>query len=112
MRTSSLKHALATLATAAPAVTGRMVSTVHTHISRRRAASPQDDASRRAPWSSRARRATLAVIPMLIVVMCGASAAQADFWSDAGSPYKGVTITGVSESTPPSNYVKDVLGDP
>ena len=31
-------------------------------------------------------------------------------WSDAGAPYKGVTIRGVSESTPPSNYVKDVLG--
>jgi multiple sugar transport system substrate-binding protein len=38
------------------------------------------------------------------------SAARADFWSDAGAPYKGVTIHGVSESTPPSNYVKDVLG--
>jgi multiple sugar transport system substrate-binding protein len=37
------------------------------------------------------------------------SAAQADFWSDAGAPYKGVTIHGVSESTPPSNYVRDVL---
>lgn len=38
------------------------------------------------------------------------SAAKADFWSDAAAPYKGVTIRGVSESTPPSNYVKDVLG--
>ena len=37
------------------------------------------------------------------------SAAHADFWSDAAAPYKGVTIRGVSESTPPSNYVKDVL---
>ena len=36
--------------------------------------------------------------------------ARADFWSDAGAPYKGVTIRGISESTPPSNYVKDVLG--
>src|SRR4051794_28829756 len=36
--------------------------------------------------------------------------ARADFWSDAGAAYKGVTIRGVSESTPPSNYVKDVLG--
>ena len=33
----------------------------------------------------------------------------ADFWSDAAKPYQGVTIRGVSESTPPSNYVKDVL---
>ncbi len=38
------------------------------------------------------------------------SAAKADFWSDASAPYKGATIRGVSESTPPSNYVKDVLG--
>lgn len=37
------------------------------------------------------------------------SAAQADFWSDAGAAYKGTTIRGVSESTPPSNYVKEVL---
>jgi multiple sugar transport system substrate-binding protein len=35
--------------------------------------------------------------------------ARADFWSDAGAKYQGVTIRGVSESTPPSNYVKDVL---
>ena len=39
-----------------------------------------------------------------------ATFAKADFWSDAGAAYKGVTIHGVSESTPPSNYVKDVLG--
>jgi len=37
------------------------------------------------------------------------SVAQADFWSDAGAPYKGVTIQGVSESTPSSHYVRDVL---
>src|SRR6266542_3246799 len=43
-------------------------------------------------------------------LMSFGSAARADFWSDAGAPYKGVTIHGVSESTPPSNYVKDVLG--
>ena len=35
--------------------------------------------------------------------------AHADFWSDAAKPYAGVTIRGVSESTPPSNDVKDVL---
>ncbi|SDB04287.1 ABC transporter substrate-binding protein [Bauldia litoralis] len=44
-----------------------------------------------------------------IAMMVGASAAHADFWSDAGKAYEGVTIRGVSESTPPSNYVKDVL---
>jgi len=31
------------------------------------------------------------------------------FWAEAGKPYAGTTIRGVSESTPPSNYVKDVL---
>src|SRR5262245_19251371 len=43
------------------------------------------------------------------VMLASGGVAQADFWSDAAAPYKGVTITGVSESTPPSNYVKDVL---
>lgn len=42
-------------------------------------------------------------------LMAATSAANADFWSDAGAPYKGTTIRGVSESTPPSNYVKDVI---
>src|SRR3712207_994329 len=38
-----------------------------------------------------------------------AGQAQTDFWAEAGKPYAGTTIRGVSESTPPSNYVKDVL---
>ena len=33
----------------------------------------------------------------------------ADFWSDAGAKFQGVTLHGVTESTPPSNYIKDVL---
>ncbi|MEZ2128829.1 MULTISPECIES: extracellular solute-binding protein [unclassified Sinorhizobium] len=37
------------------------------------------------------------------------SPAWADFWSDAGAKFKGVTLHGVTESTPPSNYIKDVL---
>jgi multiple sugar transport system substrate-binding protein len=44
-----------------------------------------------------------------LALLIAAAPAKADFWSDAGAPYKGVTIHGVSESTPPSNYVKDVL---
>jgi multiple sugar transport system substrate-binding protein len=44
-----------------------------------------------------------------LAVFAVSSAAHADFWSDAAKPYQGVTIRGVSESTPPSNYVKDVL---
>src|ERR671911_739623 len=53
--------------------------------------------------------------PVLKTVLAAAalltliSAAKADFWSDAAAPYKGATIRGVSESTPPSNYVKDVI---
>ncbi|MDQ3870014.1 MAG: extracellular solute-binding protein, partial [Chloroflexota bacterium] len=31
------------------------------------------------------------------------------WWATAAAPYKGVTLRGVSESTPPSNYVKEVL---
>jgi multiple sugar transport system substrate-binding protein len=52
-------------------------------------------------------------------LMAGASAlllglgaglpAHADFWSDAGAKFEGVTLRGVTESTPPSNYIKDVL---
>jgi multiple sugar transport system substrate-binding protein len=34
---------------------------------------------------------------------------RADFWSDAGAPLKGTVIRGVTESTPPSNYIRDVL---
>jgi len=44
-----------------------------------------------------------------LLALAIASPALADFWSDAAAPYKGTTIRGVSESTPPSNYVKDVL---
>ena len=35
--------------------------------------------------------------------------AYADFWSDAGAKYKGVTLHGVTESSPPSMYIKEVL---
>ena len=46
---------------------------------------------------------------LIIGLMAGAMPAWADFWSDAGEKFKGVTLHGVTESTPPSNYVKDVL---
>ena len=39
----------------------------------------------------------------------GAATGGESWWAKAAAPYKGVTIHGVSESTPPSNYVKDVL---
>ncbi len=44
-----------------------------------------------------------------LMALAVASPAMADFWSDAAAPYQGVTIRGVSESTPPSNHVRDVL---
>lgn len=35
--------------------------------------------------------------------------AFADFWSDQGAKYPGVVLHGVTESSPPSMYIKDVL---
>ncbi|HRV96667.1 MAG TPA: extracellular solute-binding protein, partial [Anaerolineae bacterium] len=32
-----------------------------------------------------------------------------DWWAEAAAPYQGVTIRGISESTPPSKYVSEVL---
>ncbi|MFO1142535.1 MAG: extracellular solute-binding protein [Amaricoccus sp.] len=55
-------------------------------------------------FMSRASAAALAV-----GLLAGAVPAHADFWSDAGAKFKGVTLHGVTESTPPSNYIKDVL---
>lgn len=49
------------------------------------------------------------VVASSLLALAVASPAFADFWSDAGAAYEGVTIRGVSESTPPSNYVRDVL---
>lgn len=46
----------------------------------------------------------------LAVGMLGAvTPAWADFWSDQGAKFQGVVLHGVTESTPPSNYIKDVL---
>jgi multiple sugar transport system substrate-binding protein len=39
----------------------------------------------------------------------GQPGAGGSWWANAAAPYKGVTLRGVSESTPPSNYAKDVL---
>lgn len=39
----------------------------------------------------------------------GGDSGEMSFWAEAAKPYAGVTIRGVSESTPPSNYVADVL---
>ncbi|MGL4310374.1 MAG: extracellular solute-binding protein [Paracoccaceae bacterium] len=49
------------------------------------------------------------VTAMAAALVTSAMPAWADFWSDAGAKYAGVTLHGVTESTPPSNYIKDVL---
>ena len=55
--------------------------------------------------------ATRFVLALTSALLAGSSLASADqaFWAGAAKPYEGVTIRGVSESTPPSNYVKDVI---
>jgi multiple sugar transport system substrate-binding protein len=54
-------------------------------------------------WSGTATIATL-------LLSSTALAQDAAWWKQAAAPYQGVTIRGVSESTPPSNYVAEVLG--
>ncbi|MCL4296800.1 MAG: extracellular solute-binding protein [Anaerolineae bacterium] len=51
-----------------------------------------------------------------LCIPSGAEAAAAlevesgsEFWAQAGQPYAGVTIRGISESTPPSRYAAEVL---
>lgn len=51
----------------------------------------------------------VSVAALAVGLVAGALPARADFWSDAGAKFKGVTLHGVTESTPASNYVKDVL---
>ncbi|MCE6950681.1 extracellular solute-binding protein [Cereibacter sphaeroides] len=52
---------------------------------------------------------------LALVVAAGSAFAQdlqienADWWTKAGEQFKGVTLRGVTESTPASNYVSDVL---
>ena len=49
------------------------------------------------------------VAALTVGLVVGTAPARADFWSDAGAKFEGVTLHGVTESTPPSNYIKDVL---
>ncbi|PTE08577.1 sugar ABC transporter substrate-binding protein [Mesorhizobium helmanticense] len=51
----------------------------------------------------------MSLAALAVGLMTSVMPAKADFWSDAGAKYKGVTLHGVTESTPPSNYIKDVL---
>ena len=52
------------------------------------------------------------VLLLAFVLLANMSLVTADhhgWWASAAEPYAGTTIRGVSESTPPSNYVADVL---
>jgi len=50
------------------------------------------------------------LICCLVAVLASAVFAQdANWWRQAAEPYQGVTIRGISESTPPSRYVQEVL---
>lgn len=46
---------------------------------------------------------------LALTLATGAAFAEDPFWTEAGKPYAGVVLHGVTESTPPSNYIKDVL---
>ncbi|RWA69137.1 extracellular solute-binding protein [Mesorhizobium sp.] len=56
-------------------------------------------------------RMKLGVAAIAVGLMSGTALADSndDFWAKAAEPYKGVVLHGVTESTPPSNYIKDVL---
>ncbi len=48
---------------------------------------------------------------VLTLALCTSAAfAQDSWWKTAAQPYQGVTIRGISESTPASKYVAEVLG--
>jgi len=55
------------------------------------------------------RKSGIGLAAIALGLMAGTMSAKADFWSDAGAKYQGVVLHGVTESTPPSNYIKDVL---
>ncbi|HSV32365.1 MAG TPA: extracellular solute-binding protein [Atribacteraceae bacterium] len=51
----------------------------------------------------------LAVVFVLVAsTFAFAQVANPDWWREAAEPFQGVTITGISESTPPSRVVMDV----
>ena len=52
----------------------------------------------------------LGVSALALSVAAGSAFAQDDeFWAKAGEQFQGVTLRGVTEATPPSNYISDVL---
>ena len=55
------------------------------------------------------RAVAVSLFALAAGLMSSMGPARADFWSDAGAKFQGVTLHGVTESTPPSNYIKEVL---
>ncbi|MFZ7093141.1 extracellular solute-binding protein [Primorskyibacter sp. 2E233] len=51
----------------------------------------------------------LAVSTLALTVAAGAAMADDAFWKKAAEPYQGVTLRGVTESSPPSLYIREVL---
>jgi multiple sugar transport system substrate-binding protein len=49
------------------------------------------------------------LVTVLALSLSAVSAQDTAWWTEAAKPYVGVVLHGVTESTPPSNYVKDVL---
>ncbi len=45
----------------------------------------------------------------LTVAASAVFAQDAEWWKKAAEPYQGVTLHGVTESSPPSNYIREVL---
>lgn len=55
------------------------------------------------------RLSLLLLLVVFLLSLSVVSAQDEDWWKTAGEPYAGVVLHGVSESTPPSNFAKDVL---
>jgi len=46
-----------------------------------------------------------------LVISAGiAGAASLEWWKQAAAPYKGVTLKGIGQATPPSEVVRDIIG--
>ncbi|HVZ17755.1 MAG TPA: extracellular solute-binding protein [Terriglobales bacterium] len=56
-----------------------------------------------------ARSVILAVLLVVFVGIVSPVTAQESWWKTAAAPYAGITIHGVTESTPPSNYAANYL---
>lgn len=57
----------------------------------------------------RSRLAAMTTVAAVALVAAAPAVKAQDFWAEAGAPYAGTTIRGITESTPPSAYVQDVL---